>query len=83
MMYNEEKQIKQDYYIETIKPTNKAKGLKKFVVGLLVASIVGGGSIGASFAVVNNLMNKQEVANAEVQTAYQPPESSRDRKSVA
>ncbi|MGL6175187.1 MAG: S1C family serine protease [Cellulosilyticaceae bacterium] len=64
-MFNQEDQKEVQYYVETIKPEKEKKGLKKFVVGMLVASLVGGGSIGASFAVVSDLMNQKQLASNE------------------
>lgn len=70
-MYRDEEHKVTEYYVETIKPQKGKGGLKKFVAGMVVASLVGGVSIGSSFAVASNLLEQQKgesVAQEEVNT---------------
>lgn len=62
-MYKDEEHKEAQYYVETIKSQKGNGGFKKFVVGMVVASLVGGGSIGASFAVASSLLDEKKVAN--------------------
>lgn len=62
----EDDPLQQKYYKETIINQKPKKSLTKFVVGILTVSLVGGGSIGASFAVATNLINNTEVAEKAI-----------------
>lgn len=64
------------YYQETIKSNKpkKKKSFTKFIIGTIIISLVGGGSIGASFAVVNSLLteNSGTATQEELPKTYTP-----------
>lgn len=64
-MFRDEEQKETQYYVETIKPKKEKTGLKKFIIGTLVVSLVGGGSIGASFAVASSMLAQKQTAQTE------------------
>ena len=71
------------YYHETIKPQSppKNKSFTKFIIGILIVSIVGGASIGAGFAIATPLVNQlgtksvdDEIEKtSEISTSYVQP----------
>ena len=53
------------YYHETIREPKRNTGLKKFVLGTLILSLVGGTSIGTSYTLSKQLFNQYAISNEE------------------
>ncbi|OOB78345.1 MAG: hypothetical protein BEN18_07680 [Epulopiscium sp. Nuni2H_MBin001] len=49
-----------DYFYEVVKSNNKPKGMFRFIIGMLVISLVGGTSIGGSYAIVSEYLARDE-----------------------
>jgi serine protease Do len=60
------------YYHETIREPRQKKGLAKFILGILILSIVGGASIGTSYVVSSNFLANYKISNQAVQTEQTP-----------